>query len=109
MRTTCLIANPPLRTQSLLDNSNIIFECEIRKKQFSTDEGLKQACPLRKLQMVDKLVRNCPVGITDKKHTRTTMRFCFRYSRIMFQKKKKKIYSVWSSNHPPKSIFGVLK
>lgn len=79
-------------------------------KQFNTDEGFKQARPLRKLQMVDKLVRNCPVGITDKKHTRTTMRFCFRYSRIMFQKKKKKIYSVWSSDYPPaKSIFDVLK
>lgn len=69
--------------------------------QFNTDEGFKQARPLRKLQMVDKLVRNCPVGITDTKHTRTTMRFCFRYSRIMFQKKKKKIYSVWSSDYPP--------
>lgn len=59
--------------------------------------------------MVDKLVRNCPEGISGKKYTRTTMRFCFRYIRIMFQKKKKKIFSVWSSNYPPKSILGVLK
>lgn len=42
--------------------------------------------------MVDKLVRNCPAGITNKKYTQATMRFCFRYIRIMFQKKKKKIF-----------------